>query len=190
MIIKIKPNSVRFLIFSIFAVFLTLPSVFAAPRSGVGILDAPIQLISNIFNIRILSENPLAQEGFLKFALFMVLFSLSFWSLRKVFDSDGKNPQGKRTAMVISFAFSMIGIFMMPTQWFNGTGGILAAILTSVVFMAFFFGLAYVAVAKLNNGLLQNFFGLMILIALISMLGILSTAVGIPISVPEIPAIP
>ena len=122
-----------------------MPQFSLAYRTGISPLDTGIEALSDLFNIQALN-NSYIQEGFLKFAIFIVLFALSFYSLGYVFDKGGGNPQGKKTAGVISFAFSMIGVFMMPREWLMATGGTITAVMSSLVFVGVFFGGAYVAV--------------------------------------------
>jgi hypothetical protein len=176
----------RLLVSTGLAFLISLPIVFAFPRSGVGILDGPIEMISNLFNISVISENPFVQEGFMRLCLFIVVYSLAYYSLSIVFSKGANAEQGKKTAGIISFAFSMIGIFMMPPEWFDATGGLVAGILTTIPVIAVFVGLAYVAVMKLNENLFQNFLGFVLLFILLCMLGVVAGWAGIPLTTPDI----
>ncbi|MBU1198254.1 MAG: hypothetical protein KKE98_05600 [Nanoarchaeota archaeon] len=181
---KINKNTVRYLLYSI-CMILIAPQVFAAGRSGINPLDRAIEMISGIFNIEVLQNNETVQIGFLKFMLFIVLFSVSFWALRKtkIFD----DAQGKKTAGIVSFAFSMIGVFMMPYEWMLATGGLITVIMSSVIFLAFFGGIGYVAVFVLRStgeddkaGWVKNLFGLIILFILFFLVSEWSIFVKMP----------
>jgi hypothetical protein len=170
-----------------FAAIALASFVLAAGRTGISPLDSAFEMIGRLFNIQAL-RSPYVQEGFLKFMLFIVLFAISNFGLNKIFNNGGNNPQGKKVAGIISFAFSMIGIFMMPTAWLNVTGGIVAAIMSSFIFIFIFYGGMYVAMAILRDkegskspGWLMNLFGILLLLLLIALLELWQQFAQVPI---------
>ena len=171
---KINKNTLKYLFLSILLIIL-VPQVFAVSfRTGISPLNKGIETISNLFNINILQTNETVQVGFLKFMIFIVLFSVSFYGLKvtKIFDKDNN-----KTAGIVSFAFSMIGTFMMPTDWLKATGGLITLIMSSVIFLGFFIGLAIVAMFVLKPkkeddpmGWVMNLLGIVLLLLLITLL--------------------
>jgi hypothetical protein len=162
-------------------------AVLAAGRTGISPLDNSFELIGRLFNVQAL-RNPYVQEGFLKFMLFIVLFAVSNFALNKVFNRDGGNIQGRKVAGIVSFSFSMIGIFMMPTNWLNVTGGMVTAIMSSFVFILIFYGGIYAAmvILKPNDdskapGWLMNLLGILLLFLLIALLELWQNYAQIPL---------
>jgi hypothetical protein len=162
-----------------------LPIVSAYGRTRIYALDRGIEMISSVFNIRVLENNSYVQEGFLKLMIFLVIFSISNYGLKaaKIFDKEG----GKKTSGIIAFAFSMIGVFMMPTDWLMATGGIITAIMSSFVFILVFIGGAYLAMFKLRPkeegdkmGWLLNLLGLLLLLFLLFLIDIWAWATHMP----------
>lgn len=154
---------------------LIMPSALAyTARTGITPLNTAIEMISNLFNIEVL-KNAYIQEGFLKFALFIFLFAVTNMALKKVKIFD------KKTAGIVSFAFSMIGVFMMPTPWLMATGGLITVIMSSLIFLGFFIGLAYLAMFKLRKNWIENMLGLLLLMFLIFMIGQWSIYTGLPL---------
>ncbi|HEC96355.1 MAG TPA: hypothetical protein ENI59_01600 [Euryarchaeota archaeon] len=176
---KPKKNKSRHLFYSLlYALILTLlaPQTLAYHvRTGISPLNRAIELISNLFNIEVLRSNTYVQEGFLKLMLFIVIFAVANMSLKKTKVFDNK------TAGIISFAFSMIGVFLMPTTWLLATGGLITVIISSVVFLGFFLGLTYVAVFVLRKNWLQNLLGLLLLLLLLFLLDDFASFVGLPL---------
>jgi hypothetical protein len=165
-----------------FALFLSIVVSVSALGTGVKPMDRGIEVISNLFNIQSLQSNEQVQIGFLKFALFIVLFAVSNQSLKrlKVFD--------KKTAGITAFAFSTIGVFMMPHIWLLATGSTITGIMSSLIFLGFFIGLSYVAVfvlrPKENNpqmGLAKHLLGLILLFLLLTLLDDWALFVGLPV---------
>jgi hypothetical protein len=98
----------------------------------------------------------------------------------KIFDN--------KTSGIISFAFSMIGVFMMPTRWLMATGGIITAIMSSFIFLLIFIGGAYLAMFKLrpendkdNLGWVKNMIGLILLFFLLFLLDAWAWATNMPL---------
>jgi hypothetical protein len=175
----------QYLVYSLLLLILA-PSVFAYGRTNLYALDRGIEMISSVFNIRVLEGNSFVQEGFLKLMIFIVIFSVSNYGLKatKIFDKDG----GKKTSGIIAFAFSMIGVFMMPTRWLEATGGVITAIMSSLVFLLIFIGGAAVAMFTLKPkekddpmGWLKNLLGFMLLLFLLFMLDAWALFTGMPI---------
>jgi hypothetical protein len=159
----------------------------SAIGSGFSPLDQGITIISSLFNIKAL-ENPIVQIGFLKLMLFIVLFAVSFRGLQIPEKGIFAGDQGKKTAGIVSFAFSMIGVFLMPTDWLMVTGGAITALMSSFVFIFIFWGGAYLAVKTLSQdgnedkyGWIKNLMGLLLLLLLLFILGLWATYANVPI---------
>jgi len=172
---KINKNTLKYLFFSLLLIILA-PQTFAyVSRTGISPLNKAIETISNLFNIEVLRTNELVQTGFLKFMLFIVLFAVANMSLKRIKFFEHK------TAGIVSFAFSMIGVFMMPTQWLLATGGLITVIISSAIFLGFFIGLSYLAIFVLNKNWLQNLVGLLILLLLLFLLDEWALVTGLPL---------
>ncbi len=150
-------------------------------RTGISPLNRAIEMISELFNISVLQNNQHVQMGFLKFMLFIVLFAVSYMALKKVKVFDNK------TAGIVSFAFSMIGVFMMPASWLLGTGGLITLIMSSTIFLGFFVGLGIVAVFVLRKkgeddqmGWIKNLLGIILLLLLLFLLDEWAVIAGLP----------
>jgi hypothetical protein len=165
-------------------------AIFFQPANALGtsitVLDRAIVMISSLFNIESLQSNSYIQEGFLKFALFVVTFSVSFLSLQKA--QIFKDAQGKKSAGVVALAFSLIGVFMMPHEWLLATGGAITTIMSSLIFLGFFIGTSIVAVFVLRPksgddkvGFAKNIIGLLMLFLLLSLLDEWALFVGLPV---------
>ncbi|MBN2142119.1 hypothetical protein JW711_02195 [Candidatus Woesearchaeota archaeon] len=185
MIELFKNKSKRQLLILTIVSLLFFPSALAL-RSGFSPMDRAVEMIANVFNLRSLQRSTYVQEGFLKFMIFIVVFAVTFQVLQKI----GKGYSHifeRKTAGIVSFAFSMIGVFMMPTDWLLATGGLITAIMSSLVFLLVFIGGAYVAVFKLKPsddkslGWLMNLMGLFLLILLMFMLSMWADATHLPL---------
>lgn len=177
---KLNKNTVRYLFYSLLMIFIA-PQVFAYGRTGVSPLDKGIEAISNVFNIQILRTNESVQTGFMMFMIFIVLFAVSNMALKRVKFFD------KKTAGIVSFAFSAIGVFMMPKEWLMATGGLITALMSSVIFLMVFIGLSVVAVFTLRPkgdddkmGWLKNLLGLILLLLLLFLLDEWAAFVQLP----------
>ncbi|HJX05619.1 MAG TPA: hypothetical protein VJ461_02835 [Candidatus Nanoarchaeia archaeon] len=183
---KNTKSTLKYLFLSLLLIILT-PNAFGySVRTGISPLNSAIEMISNLFNIEVLRNNTTVQLGFLKFCIFIVLFAVSFFSLRKtkIFD----DAQGKKTAGIVSLAFSLIGTFMMPQEWLLATGGLITVIMSSLIFLGFFWGLAIVAVFILRKkdendrmGWIKNLMGLMLLLLLLFLLDEWAVVTGLPL---------
>jgi hypothetical protein len=176
-----------------FASIIAATAVLAWGRTGISPLDGAFEIIGRLFNIQAL-KNSYVQEGFLKLMLFVVVFAVSNMILTKVF-TKGNNPQGKKVAGIVSFAFSMIGIFLMPTAWLNVTGGVVVAVMSSLIFLLIFYGGMYVAMAYLKPadegtdpknqlkapGWFLNLLGILLLFFLLGLLSIWQDFAQVPI---------
>jgi len=171
---KVKSGyQLRYLLYFLLSLALAQP-VFSL-GTGIGAMDRGIEAISRLFYIQALQESEYIQVGFLKFALFIVIFAVSNQSLKKIKVFDNK------TAGLTAFAFSTIGVFMMPLPWLMATGGTITAIMSSLVFMLFFWGLAFVASFKFNKNFLQKLVGLLLLFTLLALLETWAVFVGLPV---------
>ncbi|KYK26028.1 hypothetical protein AYK26_01110 [Euryarchaeota archaeon SM23-78] len=177
---KIKKNTVKHLFYSLSLIIL-IPQVFAYGRTGVSPLDRGIEAIGRLFNIEVLRSNTFVQEGFLKFILFVVLFAVANMALKKTKIFDNK------TAGIVSFAFSIIGVLLMPTEWLLATGGLITVVMSSIIFLGFFIGLGWVAMFVLRkkgeddrSGWLKNLLGLALLFLLLFLLDEWALFVGLP----------
>ena len=179
---KNAKNTIKYLFLSLLLIILAPETLAYSVRTGISPLNKAIELISNLFNIEILKNNETVQAGFLKFMIFVVLFAVSNFALKKTNIFDAK------TAGIVSFAFSMIGTFMMPTQWLMATGGLITVIMSSLIFLGFFWGLAVVAVFVLRKkgeddqmGWIKNLLGLLLLLLLIFLVDEWAQVVGLPL---------
>jgi hypothetical protein len=179
---KNTKNTLKYLFLSLLLIILTPGTLAYSVRTGISPLNGAIEMISNLFNIEVLRSNETVQIGFLKFMIFVVLFAVANFSLKKTKIFDNK------TAGIVSFAFSMIGTFMMPHQWLLATGGLITVIMSSVIFLGFFWGLAVVAVFVLrkkgeedNMGWIKNLMGLMLLLLLLFLVDEWAQVVGLPL---------
>ena len=153
--------------------------------TNIGAIDMGIGAISNLFNIQSLQSNEFVRIGFLKFALFIVLFAVSNQGLKRV------RIFNNRTAGITAFAFSMIGVFMMPLAWLLATGDTITAIMSSFIFLGFFIGLSVVAMFVLAKkgeddeaGWIKNLLGLVLLFFLLILLDDWALFVGLPVERP------
>jgi hypothetical protein len=180
----------------IFLLILLLGSIAlpmaTALGSGFSPLDQGITLISGLFNISAL-DNPIVQLGFLKLMLFIVLFAVSFRALQIPEKGLFAGEQGKKTAGIVSFAFSMIGVFLMPTDWLMVTGGAITAIMSSFIFLFIFWGGAYLAVKVLSGSgdddkyaWVKNLIGLILILFLLYLLTIWTVFSGVYFKIEDI----
>ena len=139
---------------------LSIPIVYAS--TGVGMMDNVLNMIGNFFNISAF-ENELVQIGFLRIGLFIIMFTIAYYSLKRaaVLGENGGKP-----AKVIAFVFAAIAAFMMPTPWLLATGGTITFVMSSLIFVLLFWGLAWVAIKELRGDWIKNLFGLLLLIML------------------------
>lgn len=177
-----KNNTAKYLFLSLLLIMLS-PNTLAYSsfvRTGISPLNRAVEMIANLFNIEVL-RNEAVQVGFLKFMIFVVLFAVSNFALKqtKIFDA--------KTAGIISFAFSMIGTFMMPHTWLLATGGLITVVMSSIIFIGFFWGLAIVAVFVLRKkgeddkmGWIKNLLGILLLFLLLFLLDEWAMVVGLP----------
>ena len=110
------------------------------------------------------------------------MFAVANMALKKTKIFDNK------TAGIVSFAFSTIGVFMMPIEWLNATGGLVTVIMSSIIFLGFFIGLAIVAVFVLRKkgdddkmGWIKNLLGVVLLLLLITLLDDFAAIANVPI---------
>jgi hypothetical protein len=179
---KNAKNTIKYLFLSLLLIISAPGTLAYSVRTGISPLNKAIEMISNLFNIEVLRNNETVQTGFLKFMIFIVLFAVSNFALKKTKILDNK------TAGIVSFAFSMIGTFMMPTQWLMATGGLITVVMSSLIFLGFFWGLAVVAVFVLRKkgeddqmGWIKNLLGLLLLLLLIFLVDEWAQVVGLPL---------
>jgi hypothetical protein len=189
--VKILDNMPRAVHFPrILMILLSLPLMIfvpaAAVSTGVTPLDKGISLVSGLFDIRAF-ENSMVQEGFLKMMIFIVLFAVSYRALQIQQKGIFSGDQGKKTSIVVSFAFSMIGVFLMPTKWLMITGGAITAIMSSVIFIIIFWGGAFLAVKTLSSsgkddkfGWTKNLMGFLLILLLLMLLDVWIVFTGLP----------
>jgi len=171
---KMNKNTVRYLFYSLLMIIIAPQTLGYHVNTGISPLNRAIETISNLFNIEVLRTNEYVQTGFIKFVLFVVLFAVANMALKKTKILDTK------TAGIISFAFSIIGVLMMPIRWLQATGGLITVIMSSIIFLGFFLGLAYVAVFVLKKNWLQNLLGLLLLLLLLFLLDEWALFTGLP----------
>ncbi|MFH0870245.1 MAG: hypothetical protein V1866_04280 [archaeon] len=137
---KIGVREKKYLVYALLALIL-IPNAFAYFNSGISILDKPMTTFFGLFNIQALRTNPMIQDGFVIFVIFMSVFAAANTGLKKVFKDD------HRAAGIISFAVAASGAFLMPMQWLRATGGLLS----TLVYILIFGGLSYLAVTGLSK---------------------------------------
>jgi hypothetical protein len=179
-----KKKTLYYLFYSLLSIFL-IPQVWGLSsgyrfRTGISPLNRGFEVIGNVFNINILYTNEYVQTGFIKFMLFLVLFAVINMALKKTSRKGGAPLFDKKTAGIIAFAFSMIGVFMMPSNWLQATGSLIVVVTGLLIFLGFFIGIAYVAVFGLKNNWVQRLIGLLILLLLILIFDDVAMILGVP----------
>jgi hypothetical protein len=169
---------IRILLLVLILISIMPEPALAYSRFGISPLENAFTLISELFNIRSIVENAMVREGFLKFMIFLVMFSISYSGLRRL--GEHVTIFDERTAGIVSFAFSAIGTFLMPTDWLMATGGTIVAVMSSFVFLIIFGGGLYLALFRLRGSRAAHFAGLMILIILFVLILIWEQTIGIP----------
>jgi len=151
----------------------SIPVAFAS--TGIGAMDTVLGIIGNFFNFTAL-ENENVQIGFLRIMIFIALFTISYFALKKatIFKDNNGKP-----AKVVGFVFSLIGAFLMPTSWLIATGGGITFLMSSIVFLLMFWGLTWVAVWYMKSNWVLNLFGIILLFLLLSLLGQWGDIVGL-----------
>jgi hypothetical protein len=95
----------------------------AVGNTGFTVLDSAVRMISRFFMIPSLRTNRVVQIGFIRFLLFVMLFSLFRFGLaRGPFKDDAK------TTNILSFVIALIGVIFMKDQWVMAQGGVMAAV--------------------------------------------------------------
>ncbi len=171
---RIMKERTRIIILYLFLLLFLIP-VAAAYSTGIPPLNQGVELISSLFNIDLLRSNEDVQVGFIKFLLFITIFAVFRQALLKA----GGVFQEPKTAGIVSFSVSAIGVFLMPRSWLLATGGAITALVSASVFLAIFLGVSYLAVMKLNKDALQNLFGLLLLVLLLMLLNIWAGFTGL-----------
>jgi hypothetical protein len=101
----------------------------SAYRSG-SPLDLLVEQIGRLFSVSALS-NQYVQVGVLRFALWLILFSLGFYSLQRVF----KEENGRKIAAVLSGVIATIAALFLSEKWVLLQGGVVTALLASVILL-------------------------------------------------------
>ena len=162
-----------------------MPSAFALRtlRTGYSPLDRGFEVIGNVFNIKILERNEFVRVGIAKFLLYIIVFTLVHYALRKKFDN--------RPATVIAAAFSAF-IFFLPRVWFTTTGNVLAAIIGISLYIVIAVAAIYFAFKVFNGettgvAWADHMIGIVILItAMILIEATAATLVVVPLLHPQL----
>ncbi len=105
----------------------------AAYRTG-GPLDLPVEAISKLMTVPVL-RSELVQIGFIRFGIWLLVFTLGFWVFQRLFD--------RKTAGIISATISFIGALFMPKEWVVAQGGLMTALVASVLILSLVIGGMY-----------------------------------------------
>lgn len=160
-----------FLILS--ALFAALPGVFALEgRTGISPVNRVIELLSYMFNVPIL-QNERVEEGFIRFALFIVFVAIAHYAFRKArFDN--------KTSGIISAVFGLIAAFLMPDKWVFANGGVITAVFTGLIPLGLVAGGLYMSTVKMNGSFVMRLLGLIILFTLLGVINVYYTALNLP----------
>ena len=135
---------------------------FAVGNTGFAPLDSAVTMISKFFMINVLRTNPAVQVGFIRFMLFIVLFTIFRFGLGKVFDSSDANQA--KNVNIIGFVIALIGTIFMKDQWVLANGGVMAAIAGLLVpLLVAIPALVYAFKKENGEGAARNWMGVAIL---------------------------
>jgi len=136
----LKIEGEKTLLTIIIALF-SIPFVFAAPvYSTVRMaLNRVVGLISSFMHIPLLENNLYVQIGFIKFGIFLIIFSFGFFGLLKA--KIERKPAG-----ITSFVVAFIGSALMPNKWVLFNGGLFIGIVSSaflflILYLGFYFSI-------------------------------------------------
>ena len=141
---------------------------FAPGNTGFAPLDSAISMISKFFMIGVLRSNVAVQVGFIRFVLFIVLFTLFRFGLGKVFDAS--DPGQAKNINVIGFAIALIGAIFMKDQWVLANGGVMAAIAGLLVPILIVIPALIYSFKSQNNEGYRNWIGVGILFAALTII--------------------
>ena len=112
---------------------------------------APLELITNniakFFNFEVFTSETM-QLGFLRFLLWILIFSILFWSgSRFVFKGD----EGRKTAGFVAAIMGLIGVVFMPANAVMGIGTAYSAVFFTLLTVGLGGGAIYIAFAELDG---------------------------------------
>lgn len=161
-------RSVAFLL----TMMLSLPTALAY-RSGWAPLDMPVEMISRMFNIPILS-NTFVQVGFIRFGIWLMVFTLAFYSFHKFAFKDDRKTSG-----ILAATIAFIGAIFMPQPWVIAQGGIITALITSALIIGLLITIVF-TVAKLSNNkfFVVRLLSIMLIFIMLAIIDILEMQTG------------
>jgi len=164
-------NKARQILTALAPAFLAIPLVAALPMGKNPLGDA-LGMLGELLNFTALADNTFAIQGLVRFAMFMVVFAVSNYGFIKVFKGD-QNPNGKKTANILSFAFALIATVAVDPRIGDANASLWQGILASFVMMFVFVGGGMYAMFGLrpsdqndNLGWLYHLIGLVLLLFL------------------------
>lgn len=153
------------------AFLLSVVNVYAF-RTGFNPMDRAVEMIARLFHIPIL-ENEVVRLGFIKFGMFLMVFAVAFWGLRRFMD---QKPAG-----VVSFVISFTGAALTPRAWVLASGGTFTAIMSAIVPVGICIIGLYFVIVRLRPGenLVYDIIAIIILLALLALIELYMGAGGI-----------
>ena len=115
-----------------------MPAVLAAPW-GNNPLSSALETVGALFNFSSLANNSFAVQGITHFALFMIVFAICHYGLMIVF-KGATNPQGKKTAAIVSFAMAMISTIAVNPVIGDANAGLVQGVVASFLMLFVFIG--------------------------------------------------
>lgn len=132
---------VRQLLFSLLTL-ITIPGALAFRTDTP--LDLPVEMISKLMTVSVLG-NEMVQIGFIRFAIWLLVFALGFYSF-----SNFAFKQDRKTAGILSATIAFIGALFMPREWVVAQGGLMTAIVASALILGLIIGGMF-AIWKLSS---------------------------------------
>ncbi len=157
---------------TLISILAALPSA-AAYYQGIRPLNTFVQMIANFFTAPAL-KNYYVQVGVIRFALFLVVFSVANMAFKRVGFEN-------RVAGTVSFVVGFISAFFMPEPWLIATGGTITGLVAAAVLLGVIGTGIYWAMVKLRGNALYHFFGLIILFVLIEVVLIYASLIGVDV---------
>jgi len=163
----------------LFGILLSIISIpFVSAFDIAQSMDRGFTVIGDMFYISAF-DNPAVQIGFIKIMLFIAMFAVMF----AAFKSAGEKLKWMdvKTAKIISFVFSFLGVFLMPTSWLMATGGTIVALVSSIIYLSVMLGGGYLAVRTLRKNWAMNLIGIVLILALLALVEVWANFVGLGI---------
>jgi hypothetical protein len=125
--------------------------------------------IASFFNFEVFAHDPRLQVGLLRFLLWIMLFSILFWSGTKF---AFKGDDGRKTAGVVAAIMSLISVIFMPENAIIGIGVTYATVIFAILVVGIAALAIYLAFAKLKGEWYLDLFGVLILLLATSILNV------------------